>query len=244
MALAFPMANSPNPIIDNYSLAFEGIKRLGEHISDHACAVLADMYTADELNGSEQETPVAINKLARISMEQGAAINQIMRRFSVVDSLEIGFCYGFSTIWILDALQGKQNAHHIAIDPFERTHWHGVGLSQAKRLEFGEGFEWVEDYSIHVLSDFIREKRKFDFVFIDGNHRFDDVIVDFYLADQVIDAGGIIALDDMWMPSIQKAVAFILGNRAYRILPQPIRNMAVLIKQQSDDRNWDHFIRF
>lgn len=202
------------------------------------------MYTADELYGLEQQRPVVIDKMTRISIEQGAAINQIMRRFSVAKSLEVGFGYGFSTIWALDALQEKQNAHHIAIDPFERSVWGGVGLTQAKRIELGDKFEWIEDYSIHVLSAYIREKRRFDFIFIDGNHRFDDVIVDFYLADQVIDAGGIIALDDMWMPSIQTAAAFILANRAYRIIPQPIGNMLVLHKQHGDDRNWDHFVRF
>ena len=89
-----------------------------------------------------------------------------------------------------------------------------LGGSTSKR------FTLIEDYSIHVLSDFIRAGKSFDFIFIDGNHRFDDVLVDFYLADQVLEVGGLMVLDDTWMASIRTVLAFVLANRAYEIVPQ------------------------
>jgi hypothetical protein len=44
------------------------------------------------------------------------------------------------------------------------------------------------------------------------NHRFDDVIVDFYLSDQILRIGGIIAFLDMGMNSVRTAANFILNN--------------------------------
>ena len=82
---------------------------------------------------------------------------------------------------------------------------------QARRIS-SKRFTLIEDYSIHVLSDFIRAGKSFDFIFIDGNHRFDDVLVDFYLADQVLEVGGLMVLDDIWMASIRTVLAFVLAN--------------------------------
>jgi predicted O-methyltransferase YrrM len=102
----------------------------------------------------------------------------------------------------------------------------------------------MNNQSIHALSDLIRRGEKFDFIYIDGNHRFDDVIVDFYLSDQLLRLGGLIVLDDKWMPSVQTAASFILHNREYEWLPQPVRNIAVFQKKRDDVRDWKHFHNF
>ncbi|HXW72724.1 MAG TPA: hypothetical protein VEK34_15080 [Methylocella sp.] len=67
-------------------------------------------------------------------IEQGATMNWLMRSHAVNRSLEIGFAYGFSTIWMLDGLRPRRNALHVAIDPYELSLWHGVGLAQVERL--------------------------------------------------------------------------------------------------------------
>ncbi len=63
-------------------------------------------------------------------------------------------------------------------------------------------------------------------IFIDGSHRFDSVLQDFYFADLLIGVGGCLIFDDLWMPAVRKALHFILRNRHYRIVeeylgPQP-----------------------
>ena len=217
------------------------IKNLCPEINEITLNVLTDMYSLNYLYGTEQKEPIQIEKTTRISIEQGSMINHIMRSENVSRSLEIGFAYGFSSIWILDSLLNKSSSFHIAIDPFEKSAWHGVGLKQIEKFGEKVNFLWESKYSIHSLSNLISKKEKFDFVFIDGNHRFDDVIVDFYLSDQLIEPNGIIALDDMWMPSIQKVAKFILTNRSYQVIPQSVSNMIVLKKNQNDNRNWNHF---
>ena len=205
--------------------------------------ILGEMYSADALIGTESPHPVPLQKSTRISQAQGQAIHNFMREHSVKNSLEIGFAYGFSTVWIIDALRSQANSRHIAIDPFERQ-WGGVGLKQVERLDFDFNFQWIEDYSIHVLSDMIRKKQTFDFVYVDGNHKFDDVLVDFYLADKVLRCQGFLALDDMWMRSLRTVSSFIRSNRAYVEVPQSSRNMIILQKQREDDRDWQHFEPF
>jgi predicted O-methyltransferase YrrM len=206
--------------------------------------ILVDIYTSDRLKGTESDNPVPINAITRISIEQGAMIHKLICDHAIERSLEIGFAFGFSTIWILDALRSRDGGRHIAVDPFEKIDWGGIGLYQVGRLSPKASFDWKEDFSIHALSDFIRHEERFDFIYIDGNHRFDDVVVDFYLSDQILKPGGLLVLDDMWMPSVQTAVSFVLRNRNYKPVPQPVKNMIVLKKVSNDNRRWSHFKRF
>jgi predicted O-methyltransferase YrrM len=222
--------------------------KVAAEIRDHAPniekiteEVLADMYCAQQLVGTASDQPINIDTLRRISIAQGAQINQIVRRLGISKSLEIGFAYGFSTVWILDGLRPHVKSLHLAIDPFEITKFDGIGLYQVKRLGVASSFEWIGEYSIHALSRLIKSGDKFDFIFIDGDHHFDNVLVDFYLSDQLVSSGGLLAFDDMWMPSVRTVVSFILTNRQYKIVPQPVRNMIVLKKITDDNRDWLHF---
>jgi hypothetical protein len=144
----------------------------------------------------------------------------------------------------LDALRLRKNSRHVAIDPFEITSWGGVGLHQVQRLNGGQDFEWMEEPSIHALSKLIQSQKKFDVVFIDGNHRFDDVLVDFYLSDQLVSPGGLIVFDDLWMASIRTVISFILTNRHYKLVPETVSNSIVLEKVADDNRDWYHFRKF
>jgi predicted O-methyltransferase YrrM len=219
------------------------LKEFAPNLHQATINILIDMYSSDRLQGTESDKPVPID-MTRISLKQGAMINKLMHTHSTERSLEIGFAFGFSTIWMLDALRSQSNSLHIAIDPFEKIWWGGVGLYQVQRLGSETRFNWNNDLSIHALSDLIRETAKFDFIYIDGNHRFDDVIVDFYLSDQILKPGGLIVFDDIWMPSIQTAVSFVLNNRDYEPVPQSVDTMTVIKKKRNDDRDWSHFINF
>jgi predicted O-methyltransferase YrrM len=220
------------------------IRRLAPDISKDTEEILADMYSAKQLDGTASNQPISLDPRVRISIAQGAQINQLVRQSKLNKSLEIGFAYGFSTVWILDGMRSCRSSRHLAIDPHEITHWGGVGLRQVKRLHAAPGFEWIDEYSVHALSGLIKNQEKFDFIFIDGIHRFGDVLVDFYLSDRLVLPGGLVALDDLWMPSIRTVISFILTNRQYKVVSQPVRDMMVLRKIADDNRNWDHFEAF
>jgi len=220
------------------------LKHHAPNIDPVTLDVLADMYSASHLWGAASDQPVKLDCDTRISIAQGAQINRIVRESATRNSLEIGFAYGFSTLWILDAMRGRPSARHVAIDPFELTTWGGVGLQQVKRLSVAAHFEWLEEYSMHVLPKLMRAGERFDFIFIDGNHRFDDALVDFYLCDRLLDPGGIVAFDDVGMPSIHSVINFVLTNRQYKVIQQPAGNMLALRKLADDKRDWFHFKGF
>jgi predicted O-methyltransferase YrrM len=220
------------------------LKEFAPNLHHDTINILLDMYSSDTLQGTESDKPIPIDMITRTSLRQGAMINKLMRTHSTERSLEIGFAFGFSTIWMLDALRSQNNSLHVAIDPFEKRDWGGIGLYQVQRLAYETRFNWKNDDSIHALSDLIRETAKFDFIYIDGNHRFDAAIVDFYLSDRILKPGGLIVFDDMWMPSIQTAVSFVLNNRDYEPVPQLVGNMTVIRKSRNDGRAWTHFKKF
>lgn len=224
----------------------EKLKRTAPDLHSATIDVLTDMYTSDRLEGTESDQPIPLNMESRVSIEQGAMLNELMRSHSTKLSAEIGFAYGFSTIWMMDALRSRNGSFHTSIDPFQKINYGGIGLRQVERLPFDTRFQWRKALSILALTDLIREEAKFDFIFIDGNHRFDDVIVDFYLSDQILKAGGLLAFDDTWMPSVYSAINFVLKNRDYDIVPLPltVHNMTVIKKKQDDNRHWTHFDNF
>jgi predicted O-methyltransferase YrrM len=217
------------------------IRELAPNIGKVTEEVLADMYCAKRLVGTTSDQLIDIDTMRRIGIAQGAQINQIVRQSGVSKSLEIGFAYGYSTVWILDGLRSQIKSLHLAIDPFEMTKFDGIGLHQVKRLGVTSGFEWLSEYSIHALSKLIKSGDKFDFIFIDGDHHFDNVLVDFYLCDQLVSPGGLLAFDDMWMPSVRTVISFVLTNRQYKVVPQPVQNMIVVKKIADDNRDWLHF---
>ncbi len=204
---------------------------------------LKSMYSGELQPGING--PVELDKLTRISEPQGMWIFETCRRLKPKRSLEVGLAYGFSTIYILAAINQTGTGHHTALDPFQRDSWHGVGALQAQHLGMEPSFQLLEEFSIPALVGFAKQKDKFELMYIDGNHKFDDVFVDFALAAEVCPMGGNIILDDMWMPSVQTAVSWIRSNRKdFREISTPINNIAQFERIDEDRRTWDHFVRF
>jgi predicted O-methyltransferase YrrM len=204
---------------------------------------LRSMYSGEPQPGNNGL--VELDKITRISEPQGLWIYETCRRLKPKRSLEIGLAYGFSTIYILAAIDQTGKGHHTALDPFQKDSWHGVGALQAKHLGMEPSFRMLEEFSVAALARFATQKDEFEFIYIDGNHRFDDVLVDFTLAAEVCPMGGEIILDDMWMPSIQTVASWICSNREdFRKISTPIGNIVQFKRIGKDDRKWDHFVPF
>jgi predicted O-methyltransferase YrrM len=204
---------------------------------------LKSMYGGELQPGNNG--PVELDKITRISESQGMWIYETCRRVKPKRSLEIGLAYGFSTIYILAAIDQTGHGHHTALDPIQNKWWHGVGALQAKHLGMVSSFQMLEEFSVAALARFATQRDEFEFIYIDGDHRFDSVLVDFTLSAEVCPMGGNVILDDMWMPSIQTVVSWIRSNRKdFREISTPIHNIAHFERIGKDGRNWDHFVQF
>jgi Predicted O-methyltransferase len=218
-------------------------RALLEPLGEPFVSQLDSMYEGAPQPGSDG----ALHDMDRsvlISPQQGIWIFDLCRKVKPEATLEIGMAYGFSTMFFLAALKANRSGRHTAVDPYQ-DHWHGIGKALIAKLQISDQCQASDELGVQAMVRFGLEKRSFDVIFIDGSHRFDDVLVDFTLAAQICAPGGYIVMDDMWMPSIKKAVSFIRTNRTdFTEIKTPIQNIAAFQLNGPDKREWDHFAEF
>jgi len=219
-------------------------QEVGPPLSEPFASVLCSMYQGEPQLGADGGFH-PLDTATRISPLQGMWIYNLIRDAKPENTLEIGLAYGFSTVYFLAAIHANGIGHHLALDPFQDT-WKGIGLMREKVLQLPLGlFSFRAEDSIQGLTRLAREKRRFGVIFIDGSHRFDDVLIDFSLASLICDVKGYIILDDLWMPSIQRVASFIRSNRSdFNEIATPINNIDVFRKVGEDKREWTHFVAF
>ncbi len=214
--------------------------RLPEAVRDR----LATMYAWAPQLGSDG----ALHEMdghTRIDPNKGCPLFDLWTQTKPDVSLETGLAYGFSTLYVLGAMLGHPSSRHIAIDPFQNESYHGIGAQQAGTVGLAERFTFYEESSLDVLPRLHGESTRIQFAFIDGDHRFDGAFVDFTLAAQMLDEGGVVLFDDLWMPSLRKTVRFIRRNREdFTEIPTPARNLAAFRRTGSDTRDWRHYVGF
>lgn len=204
---------------------------------------LLSLYAGDRQIGKDGET-FEHDPQTRIGVEQGLWMYELCRRIVPKETCEVGLGYGYSTIYILAAIHENGVGTHLAIDPYQRA-YHEIGLNQPKRIGMEQQFHLIPEKSSLALTSLIRAERSFDLIYIDGGHRFDDVLVDFVLSAEACSLNGYIVLDDMWMSSIQRVASFIRTNRAdFSEIETPIQNLAAFKKISNDQRKWDYHAEF
>lgn len=205
---------------------------------------LEALYAGGEHRGIDGALHV-IDPGPKVTWQMGEEIADFHRRLQPRLSIEIGLAYGFSTLFILDSMQEGRYGQHIAIDPFQETLWHGIGLQAVKDAGLKGRFKWLEERSAYALSCMERARQRAQFVYIDGSHLFDSAIIDLSLSDQILDIGGIVLVDDLWMPAVQRAVAFVEKNMAcYERIEVRSDILVGFRKVGWDERPWDHYVNF
>ncbi len=174
--------------------------------------IFRDFYQQDNLVG-------ASGQLHGLGSGSGSTLNNLLIINSLfhdripLRTLEIGFCHGVSGLLLLSLheLYDKGGTHH-AIDPFQSTAWDSVGKLQVNHWNLDNRFTLYEDFSCHVLSKLCLEKKKYDLIYIDGSHLFEDVFVDLYYSLRLLEDGGVVLFDDSTDPHVAKVLTFIESN--------------------------------
>ncbi len=191
----------------------------------------------------------ALDASTRISPDEGLCLYDLYVAARPANSLEVGMAFGFSTLYFLAAIAANGRGKHVAIDPYQNDAWRGIGQTQARAaahdLGRADAFALIEERSDRAAVDLLRSGARFDFIFIDGNHRFDDVLVDVYFYAQLCALGGLLIFDDLWMPSVRSVARFVRRNRLDFVeVPVDEPNLCVWRKVGEDARRWDDFRRF
>jgi predicted O-methyltransferase YrrM len=207
-------------------------------------SALLSLYAAEPQLGIDGQLH-EINRVTGIDPQHGMWLYDLYRRRAPGASMEVGMAYGCSTLFFLAAIAKLGAGSHTAIDPGELSFWHGIGMQKVRQVG-AQSFRLIEDTDYNAAADLTRQRATFDFIFIDGNHRFDDALVDFTLFAPLLNHRGLIVFDDIWMPSIRAAVAFIEANRLdFKHIPgSPTPRYAVFERIAQDARQWDHFVPF
>jgi predicted O-methyltransferase YrrM len=149
---------------------------------------------------------------SNISREEAEILYSAIRSIQPTHSLEIGLAHGISALAILGALSANGAGHHYIIDPFQQKYAR-CGQAMIKRAGFSDRHTFLEQFPEEAIPHLPR----LQFAFIDSSHLFDLTVLEFAVIDKKLDVGGMVALHDLWMPSLQAVVRFILANRAYRL---------------------------
>lgn len=152
-----------------------------------------------------------------ISPEEGAFLHRLVRSSKALHSIEIGCAFGLSSLHICLALQDRPGASHTILDPFQTSAFDraGVRLLERAGIDF---FRLIEERSEFALPKLLESGRQFDFCFIDGLHTFDQTLLDFYYLNRMLKVGGILAIDDINHPAVNKAAKYIITYPCYRLI--------------------------
>ena len=153
------------------------------------------------------------------SKEQGLFLQEMFDIVKPQKSLEVGFAYGISTLFILEKHREINAAStvHIAMDPDE--YWGTAAMHNIKKEGLEDYLDIRRDFSDNVLTQLFHEKYRFQFAYIDTTKQFDVVMQDFYFINKMLDINGIIVLDDCgggW-PGIQRVARFINTLPNYKV---------------------------
>ena len=175
-----------------------------------------------------------------IKPEEAAFIYRFVQEHQLKDTLEVGFAFARSASHITAAHGGK----HEAMDPYQ-DRYGNMGVSNMEKLGLNGQFTLHREFSHTVLPRMLAEGRKFDFIFIDGDHKFDGILVDFYYAALLLKPGGFLMMHDTWMRTTRLVESFVKRNRAdFSYVKTPLRNLSVFKKVGEDPRDGMHFREF
>lgn len=176
------------------------------------CPELARLYAAGRTTGSSGK---------EFDLGSCSTVNNlvILRNLCLTlkpsRSLEVGLASGGSCLAIASFYREtlpKPQCRHLAVDPFQTTHWEQAGMGAIQRAGLADYVEVRETFSCWQLPRMAEEGRQFDLVYIDGSHLFEDVFVDAYFVARLLSERGVVTFDDCRDPHVSKVIKFIRAN--------------------------------
>jgi hypothetical protein len=148
----------------------------------------------------------------------------------------VGLAFGASTLVFCSEhkhLGHEASRQHTAIDPMQPFQLYDeAGVYAIERAGLSNFLDYYSGYSEFVLPRLLEEKRRYDFIYVDGSHLFENVLIDAFYCAKLLNDGGLIAFDDCTDQHVGKAIAFIrsnLQNSLREILPRDLRSSAARI---------------
>lgn len=188
-----------------------------------------------------------------VGIQQPAAdfLRDLVVREKAAAAVETGLGLGLSALAIAEGLlMGPRGgeARHVVLDPMPHL-VKGAGLRVLRDSGAGAIVEHQARDSTVGLPALLESGERFDFAYVDGAHWFEYVFIDLFNALRLVRPGGLVVVDDHWMPAVQTALAFFHANHGARLeLFDPAgpgaRFVGVRAPEAPVERAWDHFAPF
>lgn len=164
--------------------------------------VIENLIATGEFTHRGDRYPIAHSTMAETCRRYAA----LMTEQGAKEALEIGTLFGFSTLFLAEAV-AEVDGHLDTIDVrFKKRTWtdgreiediHEVAEQLVDEARLGDQVEFHVGYSAHVLPQLNETGRKYDFALIDGSHQFEAAMLDFICVDRMLNVGGHVAMDDV-----------------------------------------------
>ncbi len=165
-----------------------------------------------------------------VAPSEGELLRDLVAQCGAKRTLEIGMGTGLSGLYICWGLirahmknpaaanaAGGTPIKHTAIDPFQAgDFWQSRGLALRDHAGATPLFDWIGQPDDLALPKLLEQGTQLDFALIDGDHRFEAAMIDFYYIDKMLRVGGICAIDDTDWPSVWRVAQFAMLHRDYQ----------------------------
>jgi len=186
-------------------------------------AIIAANQTQDEYGNT-------VELHSGVSQEEIDFISSLIRDHHLSRAVEVGCAMGMSSLAISDAIKDEGGSVHYIIDPHQKSQWKNIGISNLKRAGFAD-VTFIEDYSEFALPALVKKGVRVNFGFIDGWHTFDHTLIDFFYINRMLEVGGVVVIDDVQMPAINKMIRYLYNYPGYRFAGK-VRNKAITAKRK------------
>lgn len=179
-----------------------------------------------------------------MGLEAGLGLRAIVERERASRTIETGLAFGLSTLFMLEATMNRPGARHVAVDPYQARDWDNAGLLTLRKAGVERLVEFIREDSMLALPRLVTQGREFDLGFVDGGHHFENAFLDTCYMHRLVRPGGVIVVDDVWMPAVRAAVTYFTANLG-SVEERGDKRFAVLrVAERQPKRTWDHFVEF
>jgi predicted O-methyltransferase YrrM len=173
------------------------------------CPVLANLLKTSRIVGKSGKVFNSLGALSSINTL--VTLRNLFLDLKPKRSLEVGLCFGASTLLFTGSHReaGKPaNRQHVALDPFQEAVWDCGGLMAVESAGLSGYLDYRAAFSSLELPKLLERRERFEMIYVDGSHLFEDVFVDAYFAIRLLLEGGVIAFDDSTNQNVTKALRF------------------------------------
>lgn len=181
---------------------------------DDFCPTLSRMLAEDKTVGRSGKQFAGLG--SNSTLNNLRFIQQTMRDRKPAKTLEIGLAFGASTLVFCSEhqrLDRSPSQQHTAIDPYQPyAPFDEAGVYAVERAELAGYLDYRPEFSEFTLPRLLETHQRYDFIYIDGSHLFENVFLDAFYSARLLNDNGWMALDDSSDPHVAKVNEFIRSN--------------------------------